>query len=129
MSSDLIALVVAIALGVAVVGMGLRRNLGDTTRDWLPRPGEASEWVTATSGAPDGERRHRPLSPRQRRWIVGVYLLLSLCNAALALSEADDRLFHAIIAGLWALLAVAFLLKKWPPEAKSGQLRSGRSSL
>jgi hypothetical protein len=116
MSSDLIAWVVAITLGVAVVGLGLRRNLADTTRNWLPRPGEASEWVNATRGSTDGERRRRPLSPRRRRWIVWGYLLFSLCNAALALLWANERLFHAIIAALFALNALAVLLKKWPPS-------------
>jgi predicted lysophospholipase L1 biosynthesis ABC-type transport system permease subunit len=52
----------------------------------------------------------------KRRWIVWGYLLISLCNAALALLWANDRLLHAIIAALWVLSAVAFLLKKWPPS-------------
>jgi hypothetical protein len=115
MSSDFIAWIVAIALGVAVVGLGWRRKLADTTRNWLPRFGEASEQATVPPGPSDAEQRHRPLSPRQRRRIVWGYLLISLCNAALALLGADDRLFHAIIAALFALSAVAFLLKKWPP--------------
>jgi hypothetical protein len=116
MSSDLIAWVVAITLGVAVIGLGLRRNLADTTRNWLPRFEEAPELPAATPGLPDGERRHRPLSPRQRQWIVGVYLLLGLCNAALALLSANDRLFHVLSAALFALSALVFLLKKWPPS-------------
>jgi hypothetical protein len=116
MSSDFIAWVVAIALGVAVVGLGWRRKLADTTRNWLPRFGEASEQATVPPGLSDAEKRRRPLSPQQRRWIVWGYLLIGLCNAALALLGADDRLFHAIIAALFALSAVAFLLKKWPPS-------------
>jgi hypothetical protein len=112
MSNDLIAWMVAIALGVAVVGLGWRRKLADTTRDWLPRFGEAREQATVSPGLSDGEQRRRPLSPRQRRWIVWGYLLISLCNAALALLGAEDRLFHAILAALFALSAVAFLLKK-----------------
>jgi hypothetical protein len=117
MSSDLIAWVVAITLGIAVVVLGLRRNLSDTTRNGLPRFGGDPERATATLGLYEGEeRRRRPLSPGQRRWIVWGYLLMSLGNAALALLAADDRLFHAIIAALFVLLAVAFLLKKWPPS-------------
>lgn len=116
MGSDLIALAFALALGTAVVILGLRRNLGDTTRDWLPRFGEASEHATATPGPSDGGQRRRPLSPRQRRWIAGGYLLIGLCNAAFAVLSADDRVFHATIAALWVLIAVAFLLKKWPPS-------------
>jgi hypothetical protein len=38
MSSDLIALVVGITLDIAIVVLGLRRNLSDVTRSWLPRP-------------------------------------------------------------------------------------------
>jgi hypothetical protein len=34
MSNDLIAWVVAITLGIAVVVLGLRRNLSETTRKW-----------------------------------------------------------------------------------------------
>jgi hypothetical protein len=34
MSSDLIAWIVAITLGFAVVGLGLRRDLADITRNW-----------------------------------------------------------------------------------------------
>ena len=116
MSSELIAWVVAITLGVAVVVLGMRRNLADTTRDWLPRPGEPSEWVVAALGSPDGGRWRRPFSPRQRRLAVWGYLLIGLCNAALALLWANERLFHAIIAALFALLAVAVLLKKWSPS-------------
>src|SRR4051794_31428675 len=84
MSSDFIAWIVAIALGAAVVGLGWQRKLANTTRNWLPRFGEASEQVTVAPGLSDREQRRRPLSPRQRRWIVWGYLLLSLCNAALA---------------------------------------------
>lgn len=36
MGNDLIAWIVAIALGIPVVILGLRRKLGDTTSNWLP---------------------------------------------------------------------------------------------
>jgi hypothetical protein len=72
MSSDLIALVGAIALGIAVVVLGLRRNLCETTRNGLPWFGEDPEQVLPTLGLYEGEeRRRRPLSPRQRRWMAG----------------------------------------------------------
>ena len=116
MSSDLIAWVVAITLGVAVVVLGLRRNLSDTTRNWLPRFGEGSGEAIGPPKPSDVERRRRPLSPRQRRWMAGLYLLICLSNAARALLEADDRLLHATFAALFALAAVAFLLKWWPPS-------------
>lgn len=82
----------------------------DSAEDQLPRFGDASEQATVPRGRSNAEQRRRPLSPRQRRWIVWGYLLISLCNAALALLGADDWLFHAIIAVLFALSAVAFLL-------------------
>jgi hypothetical protein len=98
MSSDLIAWVVALALGIAVVALGLRRNLSDTIRNGLPRFGGDPERATATLGLYEGEgRRRRPLSPRQRRWMIGVYLLMSLSFAAFAALSAHDRLFNAIL--------------------------------
>ena len=110
MSSDLIALLVALTLGVVVVVLGLRRNLSETTRNGLPRFGGDPERATPTLGLYEGgERRRRPLSPRQRRWHVSFYLLMALTYAAFAVLSADDRLHHAGMAGLFALGAV-FLL-------------------
>jgi hypothetical protein len=117
MSSDLIAWAVAVTLGVVVVVLGLRRNLSATTRSWLPRFGEGSGEATVPPRPFGAEQRRRPVSPRERRWLVAVYQLISLFNAARALLEADDRLFHATFAALFALAAMAFLLKKWPPSA------------
>ncbi len=110
MSSDLIALVVAVTLGIAVVVLGLRRNLSETTRNGLPRYGGSTERATATLGLYEGgERRRRPLSPRQRRWLVAFYLLIALTDVAAAVFSANDRLLHESTAGLWTLGAV-FLL-------------------
>ncbi len=110
MDSDFIALVVAITLGIAVVVLGLRRNLSETTRNGLPRFGGDPTGATATLGLYEGgERRRRPLSPRQRRWLVLFYLLIALTHAAFAVLSADDRLLHASTSGLWTLGAV-FLL-------------------
>jgi hypothetical protein len=50
MSSDFVALVVALTLGTAVVLLGLRRNLSETTRDGIPRFGVAPKRATATLG-------------------------------------------------------------------------------
>ena len=106
MDSDLIPWVVAISLGSAVVVLGLRRNLSETTRNGLPRFEGGPERATATLGLYAGEeRRQRPLSPRQRRWLVACYLLIALFNAASAALSADDRLLDASSAGAWALLA------------------------
>ena len=112
MNSDLIAWSVAIALGIAVVGLGWRRNLDATTRNWLPCFGEERTVVAPVPSA-DWQRR-RPLSPRLRRWIVGCYLLMGLYNAASVALWADGRVFHAIMAVLFALGAVGFLLKGSP---------------
>jgi hypothetical protein len=110
MSSDLIAWVVAITFGIAVVVVGLRRNLSETTRNGLPRFGGDPERATPTLGLYEGEeRRRRPLSPRQRRWLVSFYLLIALTYATFAVLSADSRLHDAGIAGLFALGAV-FLL-------------------
>lgn len=112
MSSDLIAWVVAITLGIAVVVLGLRRNLSDATRNGLPRFGGDPERATATLGLYEGkERRRRPLSPRQRRWMIWAYLLVSLSFAAFAVLSAHDRLFNAILAATFALNAAVFWLR------------------
>jgi hypothetical protein len=113
-SSDLIALVVAIALGLVVVGLGLRRKLGDTTRDWLPQPGEPTSQVTPRPAAAEPRR---PLSARGRRWTVRAYLLLGVLYAVLAAQGGDDWAFRAAFAAVWALLALAIWLRKWPPHS------------
>jgi len=120
MSSDLIAWVVAITLGIAVVILGLRRNLSDTTRNGFPRFGANSERATATLGLYEGEeRRRRPLSPRQRRWMISAYLLMSFIYAAFAVLSADGRLFRAILAAGFAFNAVMFWAKR-PPSSLDG---------
>jgi hypothetical protein len=115
MSSDLIAWVVAIALGIAVVVLGLRRNLSETTRNGLPRFGGDPERATPTPGLYEGEeRRRRPLSPRQRRWMIGAYLLMSFTWTTFAVLSAHDRLFDAILAAGFALNAAVLWLKRSP---------------
>jgi hypothetical protein len=117
MSSDLVALVVALALGIAVVVLGLRRNLSEITRNGLPRFEGDPDGTTAMLGLYEGEgeeRRRRPLSPRQRRWMVGGFLLLGLAYSVMALLWASDRLIHAVFAVLWAIIAVAYFLGELP---------------
>jgi hypothetical protein len=114
MSSDLIAWIVAIGLGIAVVVLGLRRNLGETTRNWLPRSEGAPEQETEVLGPSGDGQRRRPLSPRQRRWMSGGFLLLGLAYAATAMWWANDRLIHALFAALWMIIAVAYLQGKLP---------------
>lgn len=112
MSSNLIAWVVAITLGIAVVGLGLRRDLADVTRSWLPRFGEAPEPVSATPESSDGGQGRHELSPRQRQFAIWAYLLISVCNAAFAVLWVDNRLLHAINAALFATGAVVLMLKE-----------------
>ncbi|HWA54190.1 MAG TPA: hypothetical protein VG816_08465 [Solirubrobacterales bacterium] len=118
MSSDLIALVVAVTLGVAVVGLGLRRNLSETTRSRLPRYETDSEREPIALGLyGGGQRRHQPASPRQRRWMIGGYLLMSLTWAAFAVLSPDRGLFDALLAAGFALNAAVLWLKKAPPSS------------
>jgi hypothetical protein len=119
MSSDLIALVVAITLGIVVVVLGLRRNLSETTRNWLPRFGGALEPATATPGSSDYGPGRRPLSRRQRRWLASFYLLMALTDAASAVRSAGSRPLHAIAAGTFALGAV-FLLRQGSSHPSGG---------
>jgi hypothetical protein len=107
----LIAWIVAIALGIAVVVLGLRRNLGDTTRKWLPRSEEASVQEIEALWPSDDEQRRRPLSPRQRRWMIWAYLLMSLSFAAFAVLSAHNWLFNAIFAVTLALNAAVLWRK------------------
>lgn len=112
MSSDFIALVVATTLGTAVVGLGLRRNLADVTQSWLPRFGEPPEPSTAPPGSLfDSGQRRRQLSPRQRRFYLWGYLLLSACYAAFAVLRGDNRLMHVLIAAGFAACAVVVMRK------------------
>jgi hypothetical protein len=118
MSSDLIAWVVAITLGIAVVVLGLRRNLSEITRNGLPRFGGDPERATPTLGLYEGEERgHRRLSPRQRRWMGSFYLLMSLTFAAFAVLSAHDRLFNAILAATFALNAAVYWLQRSPSSS------------
>ena len=112
MSTDLIALLVAFALGTVVIVLGLRRNLSETTRNGLPRFGGDPEHATATLGLYEGEERpRRRPSPRQRRWIASFYLLFALAEAVFTVLSTDSRLLHASTAGAFALGAL-FLLRQ-----------------
>jgi uncharacterized membrane protein HdeD (DUF308 family) len=111
MGSDLIAWVVALMLGVAVVVLGWRRNLGEVTQDWLPRFGESPEPVSAVPESADGGQG-RQLSPRQRRLVIWGYLGLSLGNAAIAVLGAHDRPLHAVSAAAFGIAAVVLILKE-----------------
>jgi len=58
------------------------------------------------------EQWRRPVSPRERRWVIRFYLAISLLNAVFAISSAESRVIHAINAILFALGALVFMLRK-----------------
>jgi hypothetical protein len=117
MGGDLIALVLALGLGVVVVVLGLRRNLSATTRDGLPRFGGVPD--TPTVGMYEGEeRRGRSLTTGQRRLMISVYLLMSLNFAAFAVLSAHDRLLHSILAASFALNAVVIWRRRSPSSRR-----------
>lgn len=102
---------VAVALTAAVVIVGLRRNLSETTRDGLPRFEGDSEGDAPTLGLYEGEGRPPgPLSARQQRWFLAFFLLWTLFYAAYAALSTDDRLENAAKAGLLLVAAAINLL-------------------
>lgn len=115
MSNDLIAWVVGITLATAVVALGLRRNLADVTRSWLPQFGAAPKLVTAMPDSFDSGQKSRQLSPRQRQLVIWSFLFFGFCEAAFAILGANDRLLHASTAALFAIGAVLHMLR--PPSS------------
>lgn len=109
MTTDLIAVLVGLGLGAAVVIAGLRRDLAGVTREWLPRAGPASEHVTAMAESPVSGERRREYSPRQRRFAIWGYALFSIFNAAMAIDSADGRLLHVFSAIAFAIGALVFV--------------------
>lgn len=114
MSTDVITLIIALGLGIAVVVLGLRRNLSETTRDGLPRFGEASDETPEALGPSEGGQGRKPLSPKQARWLAALYLLIAISNAVDAVLSSDDRVIHAVAAALFAFCAVLLLVRKLP---------------
>lgn len=111
MSSDLIAAILSATLGVIVIAVGLRRNLADVTQSWLPRFGEVPRQTAPTPVHYEGGQERQPLSPWQKRLLVGLYLMMSAVNADSAIREIDDRVQHVILAALFAVGAVVFALR------------------
>ncbi len=118
MSNDLVALVVALTLGSAVIVLGLRRNLSKTTRNGLPSFERDPVRATATPWLYEGEEgRRRPLSLRQTQWMIAIYLLMGISFAVDATLSAHSRLSHTILAATFALGAVVFWLRKPSPSS------------
>ncbi|HZO06163.1 MAG TPA: hypothetical protein VFB52_07225 [Solirubrobacterales bacterium] len=129
MSSSLVALAVGLALTAAVVVVGLRRNLSETTREGLPEFGGDPEGTTPKLDLYEGQERPRgPLSRRQQIWLSTIYLLLALLQLVDVVRSADDRLLHLGFALFFVLGFVLVVLRKHPAEAgffRSGSRKSG----
>ena len=115
MSSDLIAWVVGVTFAITVVALGLRRNLADVTRSWLPQFGEAPKLVTAMPDFFDSGQKSRQLSPRQRQLVIWSFLFFGLCQAAFAVLGTHERLEHVGMAALFAIGAVVHTVR--PPSS------------
>jgi len=111
MSGDLIVLAAAVGLSLVVVLLGSRRDLGDTTRSWLPRFGKDPESADVGPVASVGEGGRRPLTPLQRRLLAGMYLFFATYNAVSALSWADDPLFRGLTAVVFTGCAVVLVFQ------------------
>lgn len=105
MSSDLIAVIVAGVLGVAVVVLGRRRRLGASTDEWLPEFGPDR---TAKGPPPPIRFERSPPSPRQRRMMIGFWLAFGLAWAGIAIFSANDRLGNVLLAGMYLLSALLY---------------------
>lgn len=113
MNSDLIALVVGLALAFFVVGLGLRRRrLGELTQRWLP------QFESAHTHAPEGrrsyadERGRRRMSTRTWWLIVGLYSIWALYHAVAAIVTDEERLFHASFAVLLFIGVAVYVWKR-----------------
>jgi hypothetical protein len=113
MSNDLIALVVALALALFVVGLGLRRRrLGELTRRWLP------QFESAQTHGPEGkrsyadERGRRRMSTRTWWLLVGMYSAWALYHAVAAVVADEERLFHASFAILLFIGVAVYVWKR-----------------
>jgi hypothetical protein len=92
MSSDFIAWIVAIALGVAVVGLGWRRKLADTTRNWLPWFGETSEQATvpeAVLSSIAGYYRRVTTTARPMDRLIALVMLVTLAAIIVEIVRGD----------------------------------------
>jgi hypothetical protein len=119
MSGDLIAVIVGLLLGFAIVGLVLWRHRAEVKRSWQMRFGSATETPTATSEPSDGRVVGLfSLSPWKRRLVIGTSLLVSLGNAALAATATDGELLHQFLrvfsAVIFATIAGLVMLKGRP---------------
>ncbi len=110
MSRDILALVIAGVLGAAVIAVGMRRNLSETTRDGIRRFERDPEEGGATLGLYQGPVGPQPQrSPRQWRWLAPFYLVFALVYGVFATSSAHERPWHLAMAGTWVLFGLIAL--------------------
>jgi len=111
-SGDLIALGIAIVLGLAVLGLGLRRQLGDLTQSWLPRyeSGSAHEPYVSTSYAK--ERGRTRLSKRMWWSLVVLYSVLALYRVVTAVATDEERLLNATLAVLFGVVVAVYVWRR-----------------
>jgi hypothetical protein len=108
LSSDLIAVTVGVVLGFSIVGLVLWRHRVEVKQSWQARFGSVPATAPRSSV---GRRDHRALSPGARRFGIGLSLLVSFANAALAVQTADARAIHVVGAVVFAISAGALMLK------------------
>jgi len=109
LSSDLIAVTVGVVIGFAIVGLVLWWHRVEVKQSWQARFG-------STPATASGSSAHRSLSPAARRFGIGLSLLVSLANAALAVQTADARPLHVIGAVVFAISAGVLTLRGRPQE-------------
>ena len=115
MSSDLIAVTTGVVFGFAIVGLVLWWHRAEVKQSWQERFGSAAQSPTTASEPADGEGGHA-LSPTVRRLGIGLSLLVSLANAALAVQTAEARPLHVIAAVIFAVSAGVLTLRGHPQE-------------
>jgi hypothetical protein len=116
LSSDLIAVTVGVIFGFAMVGLVLWRHRVEVKQTWQARFGSASQSPTTASESSDGGGGRHALSPTARRFGIGLSLLVSLGNVALAAWTAEARPLHVIAAVVFAVSAGVLTLRSRPQE-------------
>lgn len=113
LSSDLIAVITGVVFGLVIVVLVLWWHRAEVKQSWQARFGSTP---AVAPGSSDDRHDHRSLSPAARRFGIGLSLLVSFANAALAVQTADARALHAIGAVVFAVSAGVLTLKSRPQE-------------
>ena len=110
MGTGLMALIIGLGLGLAVVALGWRRNLDETTRSGRPVFGASPEGAPEMARPPVAKPRQH-LSPKQARWLAAAYLLLALVSAAPWVGSSDHDVTSAIVSAGFACCAVVLAIR------------------